>query len=256
MAGFRSWGLALLTLGLLVQQGRSGDPEAFSTPPNPYGSQTAAEEHVCVIYSLAEFGDDASLGKWIAETIPEVIAPGTWNQEGKKQVLRYFAPKRILVVSHTSAVQAKVESFLKDMKKKGLAAEKERTVAAVKATANQGVVHARHTTPAPMNLAEPSPEQKCNYPVPAQPQQPKHLFHFIIRYEGAGIIDSNVIKYMKLQNGDKEEKKAETAPTAPTAQAPSFPSAGTTGLTPSSESLPSASARPMASVDKDEKEEK
>src|SRR5262249_2313203 len=30
-----------------------------------------------------------------------------------------------------------------------------------------------------------------------------HLFHFIIRYEGAGIIDSNVVKFMKAQTEQK-----------------------------------------------------
>ena len=36
-----------------------------------------------------------------------------------------------------------------------------------------------------------------NYPVPPQHKSPKHLFHFIIRYEGEGIIDSNVVDLFK-----------------------------------------------------------
>jgi hypothetical protein len=33
--------------------------------------------------------------------------------------------------------------------------------------------------------------------VPMSPVGPKHLFHFIIRYEGEGIIDANVAKFAK-----------------------------------------------------------
>src|SRR6516164_5898923 len=67
-----------------------------------------SQERTYTIYSLAELGEDADLGKWIAETIPDVIEPGTWKGQG---VLRYYAPKNILVVYHTPAVQAKVDGF-------------------------------------------------------------------------------------------------------------------------------------------------
>jgi hypothetical protein len=51
-----------------------------------------------------------------------------------------------------------------------------------------------------IRAAEPAPVQPFTYPVPPPVAQPKHLFHFIIRYEGAGIIDSNVVRFMKAQN--------------------------------------------------------
>jgi hypothetical protein len=65
-------------------------------------------------------------------------------------------------------------------------------------------------------LNQPPPAQEPNavYPVPPPARQPKHLFHFIIRYEGAGIIDSNVVKFMKAQSEQKsavsEPEKKET----------------------------------------------
>ena len=53
-------------------------------------------------------------GMWVADTIPEVIAPGTWNGAG---VLRYNAPSRVLVVYHSRRVQAEVDDFLTKMKR-------------------------------------------------------------------------------------------------------------------------------------------
>jgi hypothetical protein len=78
------------------------------------------------IHSLAHLGDDPQLGAWIAKTIREVVAPGTWDAcccEDPQHVLSYYAPGKILVVSHTPAVQAQVEVFLNDMQK-ALAAQK------------------------------------------------------------------------------------------------------------------------------------
>ena len=48
------------------------------------------------IYSLADLGDDHNLSRWAAETIPEVIQPGTWSKES----LKYYAPAKVLVVCH------------------------------------------------------------------------------------------------------------------------------------------------------------
>src|SRR5262249_32002953 len=54
------------------------------------------------------------------------------------------------------------------------------------------------------------------YPVPPPLQQPKHLFHLVIRYEGDGIVDSNVADLVKNISGlsaakeessDKEKEK-------------------------------------------------
>jgi hypothetical protein len=192
---FFAWVLALVGLALVVGAGRSQvfEVKAMGTTP------TAAEAQTCVIYSLAEFGDEPELAKWIAETIPEVIEPGSWHQPGvagKKQVLRYFAPKRVLVVYHTPAVHAKVDAFLKDMKKT-LPGGHERTTAAK----DPGIIRARYQAPALIPPANSTAEQNGGYPVPASAKPPKHLFHFIIRYEGEGIVDNNVVQFMKAQAG-------------------------------------------------------
>src|SRR5207244_8912884 len=42
--------------------------------------------------------------------------------------------------------------------------------------------------------------QAMPYAVPPPVGRPKHLFHFIIRYEGEGIIDSNVAELYKSMN--------------------------------------------------------
>jgi hypothetical protein len=70
------------------------------------------------------------------------------------------------------------------------------------------------------------------YPVPPPPALPKHLFHFIIRYEGEGIIDQNVVKFAKALTGEKksEATRSEIVPAPP----PSTPivQSGNSGITP------------------------
>lgn len=233
MARLRFWCVALLALafaGNATQTARTSGQDT-AAPTFPYYSQaavpTAAPESACVIYALGDMGYDAGLGKWIAETIPDVIEPGTWKGTG---ALRYYAPKNILVVNHSSAVQAKVERFLKDVKTslpKGHAAA---FATAHKATPDTVVPAAYRQA---VNAPEPS-----GYPVPAPVKAPKHLFHFLIRYEGDGIIDDNVVKYIKAQmQGEKNGKSASVplalpgllsvVPNAPTP--PNAASYGTTG---------------------------
>jgi hypothetical protein len=218
MSRLRFLGLAVLAPALaavLAQAGRSADPA--------HAGQT------CIVYSLSDLGDDPDLAKWVAETIPEVIAPGTWSRQGESaqnQVLRYYPPKKIIVVYHTPAVQAQVEGFLKDLKK-SVSEGREKT-AAVDAPR---VVPAEYREPAAARAADPAPEPGSSYPVPAPARPPKHLFHFIIRYEGDGIIDDNVVKMLKIQNGVKEEKEAggdekpqhDASPPAPSSADPCRP---------------------------------
>ena len=72
----------------------------------------------CKVYALAELSTDPSFCKWVADTIPQVIEPGSWGQEGAgKYALTYNSTARLLVVSHTPAVQAKVVAFLDGLKK-------------------------------------------------------------------------------------------------------------------------------------------
>jgi hypothetical protein len=93
-------------------------------------------------------------------------------------------------------VQTKVDGFLKDLKK-AMPAMKERTATTMP---DQGVTRASYQAPC---ACSPAPAQNSNYPITAPATPPKHLFHFIIRYEGAGIIDDSVVKFAQVQNGGK-----------------------------------------------------
>jgi hypothetical protein len=166
----------------------------------------ACGEQTCVIYSLADLCDDADMGKWIADTIPEVIEPGSWAHDGgQRQMLRYYAPKKILVVYHTAAVQAKVDAFLKDMKK---------TAAVRPAEPKRDVAQADYREPAPPRAQDAVAESGVSYSVPPPVRPPKHLFHMIIRYEGDGIIDDNVVKMIQAQSGGASCGTPTAAPAA------------------------------------------
>jgi hypothetical protein len=198
---------------------------AFFVAANVGWSQApAAQEsagHVSKFYSLADFGHDAQLCKWITDTIPTMIKPESWTtsraQAGKSGTLSYYAPGKVLVIYQTPAVHAQVDEFLQTLKK---------TLPREQASAPRlhPVVPAQYVpsnvTPPPM----PAPLTQTNgYPVPATMPIPKHLFHFIIRYEGEGIIDSNVVKFAKAL-GDKaaSDSSSFTAPIGEILGSPNF----------------------------------
>lgn len=195
------WLLAL-TAVVLLPGPSAGQKGAKTLPPSvaaETGQHTAATDPggvVCKIYALSDLGGDANHGAWIAQTIPQVIAPGTWSQQGGKHVLSYNPAGRVLVVSHTASAQAQVATFLDDLKK-AMQGGNSHGMPVGKTSA---LMPASHSEPAALKTADPSPIPG-NYAVPVPKQQPKHLFHFIIRYEGEGIIDSNVVEFMKLQAG-------------------------------------------------------
>jgi hypothetical protein len=170
----------------------------------PTVAMPAALKTVHRVHSLADFGDDPHMGLWLAKTIGEVIAPGTWDTEvdGEKRVLRYYAPGKILVVAHTPAVQAEVEAFLRSVK--------------------QSLPTARSTVPPPIlrtqNLV-PGPTELPSIEVVGKPS--KHVFHlsidgyenkvsdsgegsetkfrnFTLRYEGDGLFD--LVEFAKNVN--------------------------------------------------------
>jgi hypothetical protein len=92
------------------------------------------------------------------------------------------------------------------------------TVGAASAPTKRAV--APSLVPAPsVKVPETAPAQTFSYPIPAAKQPPKHLFHFIIRYEGEGVIDSSVVGLFKAVYGDDVAKKevppAGSAPTPP-----------------------------------------
>jgi hypothetical protein len=157
---------------------------------------------VCITYHLGELADDPAFATWIAETIPCVIQPGTWHAEGKssaeKGTIRHFAPAKILVVSHTQAVHAQVDAFLKDIKK-SLPHVGQRQKA-------HGIMPAQFLSNAATSAdssrsADTAKSSKTTYPVPAPLQQPKHLFHLVLRYEGEGIVDAQVVEVLKGLTG-------------------------------------------------------
>jgi hypothetical protein len=184
-------------------------------------ASSSREEQTCTVYSLADLGDDPKLGAWVAETIPEMIEPGTWNQAaagqgGKaKRQLRYFAPSKILVVYHTAAVQAKVATFLQDLRKARPQAQGRATGAR---HANPvGVVPAGFAAPEVLTTAQPVTPSRSTYPVPAPLKQPKHLFHLIVHYEGEGIVDENVVTMLKSLSGQVSTEESAAKPETPKA---------------------------------------
>lgn len=154
----------------------------------------------CVIYNLAEVSKDQELSKFIADTIPEVVSPATWRQAGGDCKLSYFAKGQVLVVYQTEAGHAEVAAFIKNMK---IAAPRETT----QPVKNQPVVPVQYAAPATLQIADPPPSPPATYPVPAPIKQPRHLFHFIIRYEGDGVIDANVAEYLKTMYRQQEVEK-------------------------------------------------
>jgi hypothetical protein len=213
--------LAALALGTLAASSARSPGQQGPTWTSPVGPaccvpsySSDSDDLTCVAYSLADLGNDPDLGKWVAETIPEVIAPGTWKGKG---VLRYYAPKKLLVVYHNAATQARVDAFLKSVKK-SLPAANEKTIAAANGVpacvcvrtapvCETAVVPADFRVPGKVRGFTTFADPSSSYPVPASATRPKHLFHFIIRYEGEGIVDDNVVKAMKTQfQGKKREK--------------------------------------------------
>jgi hypothetical protein len=72
------------------------------------------------------------------------------------------------------------------------------------------------------------PEASTAYPVPAQARSPKHLFHFIIRYEGEGLVDDNIVKAMKVYNQMYQGEQKASAAAATASNVVSSPSLSST----------------------------
>ena len=166
---------------------------AQTSTTSPYNSQPSTPavpskpaEATSVVYRLSDLTDDPSFGKWVADTIPEMVLPGTWGHMGGIGKISYHPPTRVLVIHHTSAAHAKVEAFLRDVKK-SMPAEGVRS-AATKHGMTGGVMHAMHTSP--VRAADPM-AVGSSYLIPPPQGQPKHLFHLILRYEGDGASDAS-----------------------------------------------------------------
>jgi hypothetical protein len=243
------------------------DPQPLTMPPNSpmtakqpvptVSSAGVAIDMTCKVYPLSELGDDPSLGKWVVDTIPEVIQPGSWNStesmESRRRI-NYHAPSRILVVYHTAAVHAKVDAFLNDLKK-ALPQDNSRATAnarklplmdrqVMQAGAASSAGGANFSgqftaTPVTVNPSEPVAPQASGYPVAAPLKQPKHLFHFIIRYEGEGLIDANVVKFAKALSSENSTRNT-TQPSYSTTHPGYGPPADSTGGSTRANSEPAA----------------
>jgi hypothetical protein len=179
-------------------------PAARSQSPS-WTLTSGSSASTCKIYSLADLGDDPNLGKWIADTIPQMIQPDSWKGPDGKSKLSYFAPGKVMVINQTAAVHAQVDEFLKNLKK-SMPNE-------VTARRDSQVMRAQFT---PTDRTAPVTASQA-YPVPYPPAAPKHLFHFIIRYEGDGIIDSSVVEFSKaLIQAQIAESRNNQPPPSPT----------------------------------------
>ncbi len=202
MAKNRAWLHGSLSVALLFALASNGWAQAVTAPTAggaiPSTKPAESKAACCKVYSLADLGEDPNLCKWIADTIPDVIQPGSWVYAGgalgggeAKRTISYFAPAKVLVINHTPAVHAQVDEFLQNLKK---------SVAQSKAAKREPqILPATFTMP---DNPRPMPVQgyQSSYVVPPSVQAPKHLFHFIIRYEGAGVVDKNVVSLIKAQS--------------------------------------------------------
>jgi hypothetical protein len=213
MAGYRFWLQSSLSVVLALATVQAGwsqtivPPAVFENGVLQVSETVSPNCSTCKVYSLRDLGDDPNLCKWIAETIPDVIQPASWKQDGV--TISYYAPSKILVVNHTPAVHAQVDEFLQNLKK---------SLPQQKATANRdmrdcAVMPAQFGVKDPPRPVGPAQTNPVSYPVPFPPQAPKHLFHFIIRYEGEGIIDSSVVKFAKaLSNASSISTSKDVGP--------------------------------------------
>ena len=224
MAGYRFWLQSSLSVVVALAVASIGQSQYDHPlpPANPFSTvrvtQTskpaATQAHTCKIYSLSDLGDDPKLCKWVADTIPEMIQPATWKYEDGK--ISFYAPSKILVVSNTSAVHAQVDEFLQNMRK---------SLPQPKAMPSSVVTQAQYAVPDGVRPFGPVQTGPGGYPVPNLTQTPKHLFHFIIRYEGAGIIDSNVVKFAQALKEEKTPSLTE-APRSDSVALPAPPVVG------------------------------
>ena len=220
---YLSWSISLALAVVICPTVRADDP----TPGSGSAKSAARQQHppgqpahliglTCTVYSLSNFGDDAHLGKWIADTIPQVVQPETWNMNCGHGVLSYYAPAKILVIHQTPMVHSQVEAFLKNVKQ-ALPPARESTVA--KTGRNAGpdpmLVPAHYLVPHVTKTADVTGLPKSGYPVPNPVQQPKHLFHLILRYEGEGIVDAEMVQMLKGLVGDSGASAAEGDKSAP-----------------------------------------
>jgi hypothetical protein len=202
-------GLGFLALSLSLTHASASWSQAPATTSCPASSPALKHDLTCTVYALKDLGDDPELGKWIAETIPHVIQPGTWNALANSRV-SYYAQGKILVVYHNAAVQGEVAAFLENLKK---ALPHEKQWASAPHDKMPG--HDAKLVPASWRVPAAMPTSVgSSYPVPPPLQHPKHLFHLIVRAEGVGDLGTTaLIKDLSGVQGEdtKDQAKPEAA---------------------------------------------
>jgi len=148
-------------------------------------AQDKKDAYTCKAYPLREVFDSEEVCDWIAETIPDVIQPGSWKaQDSDQRGTVIYNPKAgVMVIYHTPDVHEQIGELLTSMRT--MVRPADGTMSNV--PAKQGnVVPAQFSTAAPATTtAKNDLTGPAAYPIAPPLQQPKHLFHFIIRYEGA-----------------------------------------------------------------------
>ena len=158
-------------------------------------------DFVCKIYQLRDYFESDEVCEWIADTIADVIQPGTWKVQNPDQrgTVVHNPKVGVMIVYHTPAAHMEIETFLANMKTTIRSADE--TMRRMPAKPSN-VVPAQFT-PASVPAAPVAKNDAIGpsgYPIAAPLQQPKHLFHFIVRYEGSGI--PSVLELAKMFNGE------------------------------------------------------
>lgn len=167
-------------------------------------SSEAPPDLTCKVYALNDV--DPALASWVAQTIPEMIEPGSWTTAGGRASLNFYPPKKLLVVRHTNAAHARIGEFLKEISRASAPATFATT------PREPALLRTHHLMPAmKTDVVESKPQ-----PPRRTDGNPRHLFHIIVdgfegegmklknftlRYEGEGIIDSTIAELIKSMQG-------------------------------------------------------
>jgi hypothetical protein len=153
------------------------------------------------VHALAEVGDDPEVGPWLAKTIPEILDPESWKAANGRSI-RYFAAKRVLIVSHEPAIQKRVEELIRDLGKTSTASAKTGPTSPIRQAQQL-----EPTSPSPGANATPTDrhsfELKIDAVEAALPLGSVKLKNLTFRYEGAGIVGAP--KLLRPLNGTNPE---------------------------------------------------
>ncbi|MBM4073320.1 MAG: hypothetical protein FJ271_31015 [Planctomycetes bacterium] len=224
MTRSRDWALVAALALLLAVTGRVWPDGRKQTA----ASKDKQQVKVYALGELATRAGDPAIGDWLAKTVPQMIAPGSWSPDGGAGTLSYYAQGKLLVVSNEPAVQNQVRAFLDGLKKE---LPRGKSVSAKeKPAAGKAMI-------IPVRLSAPDQDPTLPVPDPAfQPQfmnEPaRHYGHlvleglavkenefklkkFSIMYRGEGLIDDTLAKLIKSLNKPSSSPAPATVPGQP-----------------------------------------